>query len=140
SVGLAANRSLYPKMTFDPEKDLAPITLVASAPTVLVVHPSVPARTPQELVALAKSRPGQLNYGSFGSRSGGHLASELFKLVTATDIVHVPYKGGGPALTALVAGEVHMVFSSQLPVLGHIKAGRVRPIGLAALRRSPALP
>lgn len=140
SVGVAANPSLYRRMPFNPAKDLAPVTLVAIAPSVLVVHPSVPAKTPKELVALLKAQPGRLNYGSFGSGSGGHLAAELFKLVTHTDIVHIPYKGGGPAIRALLAGEVQIVFSSQLPVLGYIKTGRMRAIGLAADKRSVALP
>ncbi|OGA41158.1 MAG: hypothetical protein A3G24_20665 [Betaproteobacteria bacterium RIFCSPLOWO2_12_FULL_62_13] len=140
SVGLAANPSLYRKMSFDPLRDLAPVTLVAVAPTILVSHPSLAAKTPGELVALAKSRPGQLNYGSFGSGSGGHLAAELFKLVTGVNIVHIPYKGGGPAITALLAGEVQLVFSSMLPVLAHVKAERLRPIGLAASKRAAEAP
>ncbi|MBI4195013.1 MAG: tripartite tricarboxylate transporter substrate binding protein [Betaproteobacteria bacterium] len=140
SVGLAANPSLYRKMAFDPLRDLAPVTLVASAPTILVSHPAVAAKTPQELIRLLKSQPGRLNYGSFGSGSGGHLAAELFKLTTGTDVVHVPYKGGGPAITALLGGEVQLVFSSLLPTLPHIKAGRIVPIGLAASRRAHMLP
>lgn len=140
SIGLSANRSLYPRMTFDPVRDLMPVTLVAIAPTIVASHPSVAAKTPQELVALAKARPGHLNYGSFGAGSGAHLAAELFKLETGVDIVHVPYKGGGPAITALLAGEVQLVFSSMLPVLPHVKSGRLRAIGLAAARRSPAAP
>ncbi len=140
SIGLSANRSLYPRMTFDPVRDLTPVTLVAIAPTIVASHPSVAAKTPQELVALAKARPGHLNYGSFGAGSGAHLAAELFKLETGVDIVHVPYKGGGPAITALLAGEVQLVFSSMLPVLPHVKSGRLRAIGLAAARRSPAAP
>ncbi len=140
SIGLSANRSLYPRMTFDPVRDLTPVTLVAIAPTIVASHPSVAAKTSQELVALAKARPGHLNYGSFGAGSGAHLAAELFKLETGVDIVHVPYKGGGPAITALLAGEVQLVFSSMLPVLPHVKSGRLRAIGLAAARRSPAAP
>ncbi len=140
SIGLSANRSLYPRMTFDPMRDLTPVTLVAIAPTIVAGHPSVAAKTPQDLVALAKARPGHLNYGSFGAGSGAHLAAELFKLETGVDIVHVPYKGGGPAITALLAGEVQLVFSSMLPVLPHVKSGRLRAIGLAAARRSPAAP
>lgn len=140
SIGLAANPSLYPKLTYDPLRDLAPVTLVAIAPSILVVHPSVPASGPRELVALAKSQPGALNYGSFGSGSGAHLAAELFKLETGTDIVHVPYKGGGPAITALLGKEVQLVFSSMLPVLPHVQSGRLKAIGLAASKRSAAAP
>jgi len=140
SVGLAANPSLYRKMSFNPLRDLDPVTLVAIAPTILVAHPSVAAKSPKELVQLLKSQPGRLNYGSFGSGSGGHLAAELFKMTTATDIVHVPYKGGGPAIIALLGGEVQLVFSSLLPTLPHIKVGRIVPIGLAASRRAEMLP
>jgi tripartite-type tricarboxylate transporter receptor subunit TctC len=140
SIGLAANPSLYPKMGFDPLRDLAPVTLVAMAPTVLSVHPSVTARTVKQFVSLAQSKPGQLNYGSYGGGSGAHLAAELFKLTTGLDIVHVPYKGGGPAITGLMSGEVQMVFSSMLPVMPHLKSGRLVAIGIAAAKRTAALP
>lgn len=140
SVGLAANPSLYRSMRFDPLRDLAPVTMVALAPSILVAHPALPAKTPQDLVALARSQPGKLNYGSFGTGSGSHLAAELFQAVTGAKLTHVPYKGGGPAITALLGGEVQLVFSSLLPTLAHIKAGRILPIGLAASRRSSALP
>lgn len=140
SVGLAANPSLYRKMTFSPVRDLSPVTLVAIAPTILVSHPSVSARSPRDLVKLLKAQPGRLNYGSFGSGSGAHLAGELFKMTTKTGVVHVPYKGGGPAITALLGGEVQLVFSSLLPTLSHIRAGRIIPIGLAASKRAHGLP
>lgn len=140
SIGLAANPSLYPKMGFDPLRDLAPVTLVAMAPTVLSVHPSVTARTVKQFVSLVQSKPGQLNYGSYGGGSGAHLAAELFKMTTGLDIVHVPYKGGGPAITALMSGEVQMVFSSMLPVMPHLKSGRLVAIGIAAAKRTTALP
>lgn len=140
SIGLAANPSLYPKMGFDPVVDLAPVTLVAMAPTVLSVHPAVPARTVKQLVSLAQSKPGALNYGSFGGGSGAHLAAELFKLTTGLDIVHVPYKGGAPAITALMSGEVQMVFSSMLPVMPHLKSGRLAAIAIASAKRTAALP
>ena len=140
SIGLSANPHLYPKLTFDPIRDLAPVSLVAIAPTILAVHPSVQAQGPQDLLKLLRAQPGRLNYGSFGSGSGAHLAAELFKLVTKTDIVHIPYKGGCPAITALLGGEVQMVFSSLLPMLPHIQSGRVRPIGLAAGKRFRGLP
>ena len=140
SVGVAANPSLYHHMGFNPLKDLTPVSLVAIAPTILVVNPSVAARNPRELIALAKAQPGRLNYGSFGAGSGAHLAAELFKLVTGVNLVHVPYRGGGPAIAALLGGEVQLVFSSMLPVLPHVKSGRLRAIGLAAAQRSPAAP
>lgn len=140
SIGVAANPSLYPKMPFDPVRDLAPVTLVAIAPTVLAVHPSVSARTAKQFISLVQSKPGQLNYGSYGSGSGAHLAAELFKLTTGLDIVHVPYKGGGPAITALMSGEVQMVFSSMLPVMPHLKSGRLVAIAIASAKRTAALP
>ena len=140
SIGVAANPSLYPKMPFDPVRDLAPVTLVAIAPTVLAVHPSVSARTVKQFISLVQSKPGQLNYGSYGSGSGAHLAAELFKLTTGLDIVHVPYKGGGPAITALMSGEVQMVFSSMLPVMPHLKSGRLVAIAIASAKRTAALP
>jgi tripartite-type tricarboxylate transporter receptor subunit TctC len=140
SIGVAANPSLYPKMTFDPVRDLSPVTLVAVAPTVLAVHPSVPARTVKQFVSLVQTQPGKLNYGSYGSGSGAHLAAELFKLTTGLDIVHVPYKGGGPAITGLMSGEVQMVFSSMLPVMPHLKSGRLVAIAIAAAKRTAALP
>ena len=140
SIGLAANPSLYQKMTFDPLRDLAPVTLVAMAPTVLAVHPSVPARTVKQFISLVQSKPGKLNYGSYGSGSGAHLAAELFKMTTGLDIVHVPYKGGGPAITGLMSGEVQMVFSSMLPVMPHLKSGRLVAIAIASAKRTTALP
>jgi len=139
SIGVAANPSLYPKMPFDPVRDLAPVTLVAIAPTVLAVHPSVTARTVKQFINLVQSKPGKLNYGSYGSGSGAHLAAELFKLTTGLDIVHVPYKGGGPAITALMSGEVQMVFSSMLPVMPHLKSGRLVAIAIASAKRTAAL-
>ena len=140
SIGVAANPSLYLKMRFDPLRDLAPVTLVAMAPTVLAVHPSVPARTVKQFVSMVKAKPGKLNYGSYGGGSGAHLAAELFKVTTGLDIVHVPYKGGGPAITALMSGEVQMVFSSMLPVMSHLKSGRLVAIAIAADKRAASLP
>jgi tripartite-type tricarboxylate transporter receptor subunit TctC len=127
-------------MPFDPVRDLAPVSLVAIAPTVLAVHPSVQARTVKQFIGLVQSKPGQLNYGSYGSGSGAHLAAELFKLTTGLDIVHVPYKGGGPAITALMSGEVQMVFSSMLPVMPHLKSGRLAALAIASAKRTAALP
>lgn len=140
SIGVATNPSLYKNMRFDPVRDLRPISLVAVAPSILVVHPSLPAKTPQDLVALLKSQPGRINYGSFGAGSGAHLVTEYFKLLTGTSMVHVPYKGGGPGIVALLGGQVQLVFSSLLPVIAHVKSQRLVPIGLAAAKRSSALP
>jgi tripartite-type tricarboxylate transporter receptor subunit TctC len=140
SIGLATNGSLYKKLTFNPLRDLAPVSLVAIAPTVLTVHPSLPVKTAKDVVALAKTRRGQLNYGSYGAGSSAHLAAELFQYTTGVEIVHVPYRGGGPAITALLSGEVHMLFTSVVPVLPHIKSGRAHAIALASAHRSSALP
>jgi tripartite-type tricarboxylate transporter receptor subunit TctC len=139
-VALTANPALYRKMAFNPIRDLAPVTLVASAPTILVSHPSVSARSPRDLVLLLTAQPGRLNYGSFGSGSGSHLAAELFRMAAKISFVHVPYKGGAPAITALLGGEVQLVFSSLLPTVSHIRAGRIIPIGLAASKRAQSLP
>ncbi len=113
SIGLAANPSLYKPMPFDPEKELAPISLVANSPTVLVVHPGVPARNLGELVALLKADPGKLEYASYGRGSGSHLAAELFQVATATRMLHVPFSGGGPAAQAIAGGHVKVLFAGM---------------------------
>jgi tripartite-type tricarboxylate transporter receptor subunit TctC len=140
SIGLATNPSLYKKLSFNPLRDLAPVSLVAIAPTVLTTHPSLPVRTAKDVIALAKARRGQLNYGSYGAGSSAHLAAELFQYTTGVEILHVPYRGGGPAITALLSGEVHMLFASVVPVLPHIKSGRAHAIAVASSHRSSALP
>jgi tripartite-type tricarboxylate transporter receptor subunit TctC len=140
SLGIAANPSLYRKLGYDPARDLAPISLLANAPTILVVHPSFPARTLAEFVAYVKANPGKLNYASYGAGSGPHLATELFKSMTGTDIVHVPFGGGGPAAVAVTGNQVQMLFASVLPVLGLMRSGSLKPIAIAADKRSPLLP
>ena len=140
SIGLAANPSLYKRLAFDPLADLAPITLIANAPTILVVAPSLPVSSLAEFVAHLKARPGQLNYASYGAGSGPHLAAELFRFKTGVDIVHVPYSGGGPASVGVMNNSVQMLFASVLPVLGLIRSGSVKPIAIAADKRSPLLP
>ena len=140
SVGLAANPSLYKRLPFDPQKDLVPITLIASSPTILVVPTALPANTLAEFVAYVKVRPSELNYASYGVGSSPHLAAELFRSMTGTTIVHVPYGGGGPASVGVMGNNVQMLFSSILPVLGLIRGGQLKPIALAADRRSPLLP
>jgi tripartite-type tricarboxylate transporter receptor subunit TctC len=140
TASLAVNVTLYKKMPFDPLKDLAPVSWFSSAPLVLVVHPSVPARSVKELVALAKSQRGKLNAASNGTGTTSHLAIEMLKQAAGIDVVHVPYKGGGPAVIAMMSGEVDMRFTGQLATLPHIRAGRVRPIAVAALKRSQVLP
>src|SRR4029079_1148704 len=133
SVGLT-------KVNYEPARDFAPISLVMASPHALAVHPSLPARSLKDVVAIARSQPGQLNYASTGSGSAGHLGMELLKKATRMDVVHVPYKGGGAGLTDLVAGQVAMLFASLMTAAAVIKATRVRVIAVASLKRSPALP
>lgn len=137
---LAVNPTLYPKLTYDPVRDLQPISLAAKSPQILVVHPSVPAKSVQELITLARARPGMLVYGSGGNGSGAHLTAEYFKLLTKTDMVHIPYKGLGPAYIDLIAGQVPVVFGGVTGVAPHIRSGRVRPLGVTGASRVPAFP
>jgi len=140
SSSYAINPSLYKDLPFDPVKDLVPVTLIAEAPFLLVVHPSMPVRSVKELVSLAKARPGALNFASGGNGSSGQLAGELFKYLAGIDLVHIPYKGAGPALVDVIAGQVHMTFGSVLSTLGHVKNGRLRALGVTSARRSVAAP
>jgi tripartite-type tricarboxylate transporter receptor subunit TctC len=141
SVGsLAITPHLPPKPPYDPLRDLAPITMAVVFPNVLVVHPSVPANTLAEFVALAKARPGTINYGSSGIGNAGHLAGELFRIYAKVDIVHVPYKGGGPATTDLLGGQIAAIFSTPASVVGHIKAGKLRALATTGAQRSLAMP
>jgi len=137
---LAVNPTLYPKLPYDPVKDLQPISLAAKSPQILVVHPSVPAKSVQELVALARAKPGTLVYGSGGNGSGAHLTAEYFKLLTKTDLVHIPYKGLGPAYIDLIAGQVPVVFGGVTGVAPHIRSQRVRPLGVTGAQRISAFP
>ena len=135
-----ANVSLYKRLGFDPIKDFAPVVLAATQPNILVVHPSLPVTTVKELIVLAKARPGQLNYSGSGMGAAAHLAAELFKSMTATNIVHIPYKSAAPALTDLMAGETQLMFATSLSVMQHIKANRVRALGVTTAKRSRFLP
>ncbi|MCX7200814.1 MAG: tripartite tricarboxylate transporter substrate binding protein [Burkholderiales bacterium] len=129
------------RLQYDVFRDFTPISLAASFPTVLLVHPSVPARTPQEFVALVKSQPGKLTYSSAGTGNGSHLAQDVFRYAAGgLDMIHVPYKGGAPAIQALIAGEVQMTAVSVNTSLPHIRSGRARALALASTKRSPALP
>ena len=140
SLGIAANSSLYRKLGYNPATDLAPISLLANAPTILVVHPSFPADSLKEFIAYVTANPGKLNYASYGAGSGPHLATELFKSMTGTDIVHVPFGGGGPAAVAVTGNQVQMLFASVLPVLGLARSKNLKPIAIAAEARSLLLP
>ena len=139
-ASLATNVSLYKSLPYDPVKDFAPITLVATQNLVLLVHPSIPSRSVKELVALAKSKPGSLSYGSAGSGSAPHLATEVFKSMTAINLLHVPYKGTTPALTDTMAGQIQMTVLVAPLVLPAVKAGKVRAIGVTSSRRSALAP
>jgi tripartite-type tricarboxylate transporter receptor subunit TctC len=140
SPSLAISPSLYKKLGYDPIRDFAPITLVAHIPNLLLVHPSVPAKTLKELVQLAKANPGKLNFGSGGLGTSNHLGSELFKSLAGVNIVHVPYKGSNEAMVSMMGGHVDMVVIGVPPTLPHIKAGRVRPLAVLAAERLPYLP
>jgi tripartite-type tricarboxylate transporter receptor subunit TctC len=137
---LAANVTLYRNPGFDPEKDFTHIVLVAAQPNILIVHPSLPVKTTKELIALAKTRPGQLNYASSGAGAAAHLAMELFKSMTGTSMVHVPYKGAAPALFDMIAGQCQVMFATSLSVAPYLKAGRLRPLAVSTPARSPGLP
>jgi len=132
--------SLYKNVTYDPVKDFAPISLLAHAPNILVVHPSLPVKSVRELVTFAKARPGQLNYASSASGSTPHLAAELFKTLTGTRLVHVPYRGTGPAITAIISGEVTIMFMPALAAIPYVENGRLRALGVTTEERLPALP
>jgi len=131
---------LYAKLPYDPAKDYAPITVIAAVPNILIVNPRVPARSLAELIALAKAKPGSLNYASPGNGSGPHLAGELLKRMAGIDIVHVPYNGVGPAMTAVLAGDVQLFFAQSSAALQQIKAGKVIALGVASSRRIAAAP
>jgi tripartite-type tricarboxylate transporter receptor subunit TctC len=136
----AIGQSVYRKLNFDLVKDFAGIAQLATTPHVLVVHPSVPVKTVKDLIVFAKARPDQLAYSSSGSGSAAHLAGELFSMLTGTRMVHVPYKGGGPSMIALVAGEVSVCFATMPSAVGFVRDGRLRALALTTARRSPSMP
>jgi tripartite-type tricarboxylate transporter receptor subunit TctC len=137
---LAVNVSLYKGLDYDPLKDLAPITFAVSGSNVLVVNLTVPAKTVQELIAVARAQPGKLTYGSSGSGNAGHLAGELFKSMAKVDMVHVPYKGGAPAMIDLIAGQIQLIFSSPPTAVPQVKAGKIRALAVTTAKRSAILP
>jgi tripartite-type tricarboxylate transporter receptor subunit TctC len=132
--------SLHRKLPYDPVKDFAPITLASNAPGLLVVHPSVPARTVQELIAFARAKPGAINYASPGNGTSPHFAGALFNLMAKVEMVHVPYKGAGPAVAAVVGGQVQASFASMLSAITQARQGRLRAIAVTGAKRSPAVP
>jgi len=136
----AVNATLYSKLGYDLVRDFAPVSLIGSTPQIVVVHPSVPVKSIKELIALAKSRPGQLDFPSSGNGSAPHLAGELFNSMAGTKLNHIPYKGGGPAMIALVSGEGAVGFATAPSVIGHVKSGRVRALAVTSAQRAPLLP
>jgi tripartite-type tricarboxylate transporter receptor subunit TctC len=139
TAALAINLSLYRKVPYE-ARDFSPVSLFSMSPNILVVHPSVPVKTAKDLIAFAKARPGQLNFSSAGSGTTQHLSGELFNLRTGTKIVHIPYKGSAPSLTALVSGEVEMTFANIPAISAHVKAGRLRSVANLGPKRSAQLP
>jgi tripartite-type tricarboxylate transporter receptor subunit TctC len=140
AAGVAINPSLYRNVQYDPVKDFSPITLGITVPNILVVHPSVPATSVRQLIALAKAKPGKVAFASAGNGTSGHLALELFRQASGIDVVHVPYKGGGPALTDVIGGQVQALFSIALAATPQVKAGKVRALAITSATRSPVAP
>lgn len=136
----AINPTLYGRLPYDPVRDFAPVALVAQVPNILVVNPSVPVRSVKELIELARARPDYLNFGSGSTGSTGHLAGELFNTMAGVRMVHIPYKGGAPAMTDLLAGQVQLMFDNLANALPNVRAGRLRALAVTTLARSPAMP
>ena len=137
---LVVSPHLLKTMPYDPQKDLTPVIWIAAVPAMMAVHPSVPAKSVREFIALAKARPGELTYASSGNGGTGHLAGALFDLQAGTKMIHVPYKGTGPATTALLAGEVTLTFSETIALMPHVKSGRLRALAITTLKRSALMP
>jgi tripartite-type tricarboxylate transporter receptor subunit TctC len=140
TVPFVANASLYERMPYDPVRDFAPVSLLCASPAVLIVHPSVPARSVGELLALAKAQPGKLNYSAAGAGTNPHMAGELFNMLGGVDIVAVQYKGGGPALVAVLGGEVGITFQNISEAVPQVSAGKLRALGVTGAKRAAALP
>lgn len=136
----AINASLYKKMPFDPIKDFAPLSRVATVPNLLVAHPSQPFNTVKEMIAYGKANPGKLTFGSPGSGSSPHVSGELFRSMTGTDLLHVPYKGSAPAMTDLLGGQISIMFDNMPSAIQHVRSGKLRPIAVTTAKRSPELP
>lgn len=134
------NPTLYPKLSYDAVRDFAPITVLATVPNGMAVHPSLPVKTARDFVALAKAKPGELLYASGGSGSASHLAGEYFKLLTKINMVHVPYKGTGPAMVSMISGETTMTITGMTALMPHVKSGRLKLLGVATMKRLPIMP
>ena len=140
SGALTIQPTVNAKLPYDPQHDFEPVSQLTSGPQVIAVHPGVAAKSVHELIALAKAKPGQLNYASGGAGTANHLAAEVFKLAAGIDVVHIPYKGTGPALTSVLSGESQMIISSLLPALPHVKSGKLRALAVTSTSRSAAVP
>ena len=136
----AINQSLYKKIPFDPVKDFAPLSRVATVPNLLVAHPSQPFKTVKEMIAYAKANPGKITFGSPGSGASPHVSGELFKSMTGTDLLHIPYKGSAPAMTDLLGGQTSVMFDNMPSAIQHVRSGKLRPIAVTTAKRSPELP
>ncbi len=137
---LAVNPAMFPKLPYDAIKDFAPVSLIAAVPNIVAVNPAVPAKTLKEFLDLARAKPGSINYGSAGNGSAGHLAMEYLKRIAKADMVHVPYKGTGPMLTDLLAGQTQATFTGSSPLIPHIKSGKLRALAVGSAVRIPSLP
>lgn len=140
SISHAVLPSSHKNLSYSPERDLVPVTVMVNAPNILVAHPSLPVKSIKELIAYARTRPGQINYASSGNASPAHLATEYLKLLTKTDLVHVPYKGTGPGMTDTIAGRVSLMFASIISTRQHIDAGKLRALAMAGSQRAAAAP
>ncbi len=134
------NPAMFPRLPFDTARDFIPVSMLATAPNILVVHPSLPVKNVRELIAFSKTRPRQINYGSSGNGGTGHLSMEMLKQMASVDLVHIPYKGGGPALNAVLMGEVSVLFNNMIATVPHINSGRLRALGVTTKSRSPIAP
>ena len=140
TIGIHAAYGIYSKLSYDPAKDLQPVSLLADMPNILVVHPSVPARNTAEFIALARARPGELNFGTAGAGSSTHMIGELFKVVAGVNLTHIPYKGSAPAMADLLGGQIHLMFENLPVAIQHVRAGKIRAIGMTSRQRSASMP
>jgi len=140
TVAQSISATLYTKINYDVEKDLAPAAMVALVPNVMIVHPSVPAKSVAEFIALAKAKPGKINFASSGSGTSIHMSAEMFKMLTGVNIVHIPYKGSGPALADMLGGQVDVMFDNLTSSIGHIRSGKLRALAVTTVTRYPELP
>jgi len=140
TIGIHAAYTIYSKLNYDPSRDLQPVSMYADVPNILVVHPSVPVKNVKEFIALAKSNPGRLNFGTAGSGSSTHMAGEWFKLYTGVNLTHVPYKGSAQAMQDLLGGQIELMFENLPTAIAQVRAGKIRPLGMTSRERSPSMP